>query len=212
MKPYLFMNDVHLLAPHSLYKRKNPDEEIQAFYNDLSALQAQHGVPDSRVRPNGDVWECNNCKKSLIDFVLDQGKKFLARFPGETTQGNHELGAFEKGDNADFKVIETDSGRYLQHHGHITFWGAAKAYKYTNSNDLGAGLAKRIAVAIGDNVRKLVPVKLKPDYIQRAEMYMKKYNCVGIIQGHKHPNEKIDQVINGYRHIVLPRGIHMVEL
>lgn len=212
MKRYLFLNDIHLFAPHSLFERKDPNEELKYFYNTLSSYQAANEVPDERVHPNGDNFELNNCLKKRIDFVILKGNEFKARFLKTFTPGNHELGVFGKGDEVDFKVIETDSGRFLQHHGHVTFWGAAKAYSYTNSNELGAGLAKRIAVAIGDNMRKLIPVKLKADYIERAEMYMKKYGCVGIIQGHKHPNEKIDQVINGYRHIVLPRGINVVEL
>lgn len=201
---YIFINDVHLFAPHALWST------VEDFYKALYMQQSIHGITDDRVYPNGDNFEANNCRKKDIDLMLAEGKKFQEKFKNTWLPGNHELGMFTN--DPEFRVIEVGGKRWLITHGHIPWWGMAKAYEYVNGNKVGAGFMKRNFVKMSDALRHLIPVKIKPDYQARAEMYMKQYNCTGIIQGHKHPTHTIDETINGFRHIVFPRGINVIEL
>ena len=199
----MVINDVHMYAPHQLFG------SVKEFLNKILWEKAFNDLNDVDIYPIGDNFDANHCPKKKIDEFMVAGQEFKLRFKDNFIAGNHEIGVF--GNDPEFRVINTIRGRYLLTHGDLPFWGAADAYKYRNDNKIGASAFKRFFVGKFDEFRHALPVKLKPDYIERAELYMKKYDCIGIIQGHKHPETEINQMINGKHHIVLPRGINIVR-
>ena len=119
--------------------------------------------------------------------------------------GNHELDV-------------TPAPNFYKHdgvlftHGDFISWDLEKV-KAFRSKPKSAGWFKRnILIPVIDFARHVYEPMITDEFKKRLVSYAIEYDCHTVVMGHRHPSKRIDVMIDGYRCIILPRGINKVEL
>ncbi len=175
-------------------------------YNDIHFF-APHALnvnleTSANVILNGDIVDLASCKKKEVGKAKNYIEKLRGIYGLRYVSGNHELDFWNKSYSKDGVVFT---------HGDYIFWGKEKADKF-RSKAPGAGWLKRhIGIPIVNAVRPK-QAELTVEEIHLCISEMKIYCDNTIVLGHKHFDKIIDIKVNKHRIIVLPRGVHEIEV
>lgn len=180
-----FITDTHLMAPNAV---------PASFFGDEILL--------------GDIIDLANCSNKQVPEGETAREKLKDRYKDKYLDGNHErylpIGTYyifksEKngsvfcthGDN------ESNRSRWIDY----------------RQKPHGASIFKRVFVVHAIEIaEKLLSRDMGKDFLDAAAAVAKAKGCSTYVCGHFHPKAIIDQVHNGIRIIVLPRGKTILDL
>lgn len=189
-------NDIHLFG-------------VRPTHEFVDVVKAINDSPYP-VLLNGDIVDIANCKykdlpkaKQALDLLYDKAKKV-----GHVVSGNHECNKVAA-PNEDY--ID-GANQILAAHGDIPCWGKERSDLFRNQTP-GAGIFKRTASLIIDYLRHLK--KDRPNSSEKSWIAEKQFENKGLrvcIFGHNHPREPIFFTVAGINCVVMPQGIHDIEI
>lgn len=187
------VNDYHLLAPNALGL-------VGEFLLQVNKIVESGEI----VYSIGDNFDFANCEKKSLSFLEDIYRKFVSSKNVFHIDGNH----CRKSIDNEFIIVD----KIIMAHGDFEFWGEKKAIEY-RSKPKGAGLFKRkLLVKAIELFEKNYESKINEEFLMRASQLAKNLNCVTYICGHKHNEVIYDQIYNGIRIMVLPRGFNKIHM
>lgn len=152
----------------------------------------------------GDVVDLKNAPKEMVPEALAAGealRKSVLEVGGVFTRGNHELNLLEGPDAV------TVSDVYFTH-GDREFWGEARAAAFRREHP-GSGWARRTRARLIDALRHTTERGIN----ERFRRHVRALTGVrAVVAGHRHPTVRLEGAIDGVRYLVLPRGIHDLDV
>lgn len=179
-KQYTFYTDLHL---YSIYMDANM--HILPTNRQQVLSENAYGLGDIFEVKNAEPNQCNNMQRDYDNYKI--------LFAGRYVNGNHEKTTL----TSDLVI----DGHILLTHGDYPMDGAAKSDEFRTSSVRCKG-SSLIQKALAN-----INTPISATDAQNMSNYAKNFAGVDmIVSGHRHPAVKYDQVINGIRVVVLPRG------
>lgn len=180
---YTIYNDIHKYGPN----------EMKVDYEFGEYVIYNGDIVDIAEGYYGDLPSANEFLYNLIE-----------KAKGNFTSGNHE------------KMMEYSyviKNNILFTHGDLIFKDISDAKKFRWGKE-GSSHFRRFYVSIAYYFRRFIKSnQLILDHeMDEAVVWANKYNCHTVVCGHKHPNEILTRIKNEVKLIVLPRGVHTVDL
>lgn len=175
------------------------------IYNDIH-LFAPHVLNvefdySSNVILNGDIVDLVNCKKKDVEKAESFITHLVGIYGSRYVSGNH--------DPHDYMYYKQNG--VLFEHGDYIFWGSEKANKFRAKRPGAGWLRRNLGVPLANTVRPKYR-ELSDLEINRCMDSMHVHTCHTIVLGHKHFDKIIDIKVKEFRIIVLPRGVHEIDI
>jgi predicted phosphodiesterase len=151
----------------------------------------------------GDSHEIKNCEPKDLPHIQHLQLEHWKVFEGRFVTGNHSC---DKGKMPRHQIILLPNGKKLMiTHSDYQLWGEEKALKFRNEKPgQGSGLIQRAMSNWHGSVSKK-ETKILADY-------SKSFGADIVCIGHVHPKKIFDEMVDGVRVIVLPRGVTTMEV
>jgi hypothetical protein len=189
-------NDNHIDGPH----------EFMPFH-DLMDHVKNSRYPFLALGDNIDIKNGKLKDKAVTLAKLHEFRAAVkSKLHNVYVNGNHELDATPD-ELASFNI-----GPVHVCHGHIPFWGFARAMAWVTEKKHGAGWFKRnILVRPLSAFRHLIPIKLNDECMAYLDDIFARYPQIKVVfMGHKHPPENMYFTYKGRTIIVLKRGVQEI--